>query len=109
MKQQWTKEELIEHFILLPPEKQLIEKKNLETQLGFAVLFKYFQYEARFPSKAEDVPFAIVEFIAKQLRINADQFYQYPWQGITIKRHRGEIRKFFDFREHTAGDLQSIT
>lgn len=36
MKQQWTKEELIEHFTLLPPERQLVEEKNRESQLGFA-------------------------------------------------------------------------
>jgi Domain of unknown function (DUF4158) len=109
MKQQWTKEELIEHFTLLPSERKLVENKNFETQLGFAVLFKYFQHEARFPTDADNVPFAVVEFIAEQLRINTDQFYQYPWKGVTIKRHRSEIRKFFGFREHTADDLQAIS
>jgi hypothetical protein len=53
MKQQWTKEELIEHFILLSPEKQLVEAKYSGTQLGFAVLFDYFLYEARFPKNAQ--------------------------------------------------------
>lgn len=75
LKQQWTEEELIEHFILLPPEKQLVETKNLETRLGFAILFKYFQQEARFPKSAEDVPSSVVKFIAKQLQTSTDQFY----------------------------------
>jgi Domain of unknown function (DUF4158) len=109
LKQHWTKEELIEHFILLPPEKQLVETKNLETRLGFAVLFKYFQQETRFPTSAEDVPSSVVEFIAKQLRTSTDQFYQYAWKGRTIERHRAQIRKHFGFREHTADDLQSIS
>ncbi|SEN71741.1 hypothetical protein SAMN05444955_11947 [Lihuaxuella thermophila] len=44
MKQQWSNEELINYFILLEPEKQLIEAKYVKSQLGFAVLFKYFQH-----------------------------------------------------------------
>ncbi|UWE05296.1 DUF4158 domain-containing protein [Laceyella sacchari] len=109
MKQQWTREELIEHFTLLEPEKQLVEAKYAKSQLSFAVLFKYFQQEARFPENAESVPFPVVEFIAKQLRTSTDQFYQSGWKSRTIERHRAEIRKFFGFREHTADDLQEIS
>ncbi|SFJ18997.1 DUF4158 domain-containing protein [Thermoflavimicrobium dichotomicum] len=74
MEQQWTKEELIEYFSLLQPERQLIEAKNFETRLGFAVLFKYFQHEARFPDRAEDVPLPVIEFLAKHLRVSTDHF-----------------------------------
>ncbi|MFC7439593.1 DUF4158 domain-containing protein [Laceyella putida] len=95
MKQQLTKEELIEHFTLLPPERQLVEEKNLDSQLGFAVLFKCFQNEARFPESAEDVPFPVIKFLANQLRTSTDQFYQYSWTGRSIKRHRVQIRKHF--------------
>jgi TnpA family transposase len=109
LKQQWTKEELIEHFTLLPPERQLIETKNFETRLGFAVLFKYFQHDARFPDGPEDVPIPVVDFLAKHLRVNMEHFEQYDWTGRTIKRHRVEIRKLFGFREHTANDLQAIS
>jgi hypothetical protein len=70
VKQQWTNEELIEHFILLPSEK-------LETRLGFATLFKYFQYESRFPEDRGNIPFSVIEFLAKQLSVSMDQFYGY--------------------------------
>jgi TnpA family transposase len=109
LKQQWTKEELIEYFSLLQPERQLIEAKNFETRLGFAVLFKYFQHEARFPDRAENVPIPVIEFLAKHLRVSTDHFDRYSWNGITIRRHRSEIRKFFGFREHSANDLQEIS
>lgn len=109
MKQQWTREELIEHFSLLQPERQLIEAKKFETRLGFAVLFKYFQHEARFPDAPEDIPLSVVKFLAKHLRVSTEHFDQYPWDGVTIRRHRSEIRKFFGFREHSASDLQEIS
>ena len=99
MKQQWTNEELVEHFILLPSEKEMAETKKLETRLGFATLFKYFQYEARFPEDRENLPFSVIEFLAKQLNVSTDQFYGYAWKGRTIERHRAQIRKYFNFRD----------
>ncbi len=51
MKRNWTDDELIEHFILVPMERQLIGNKTGASRLGFAVLLKYFQHEARFPIK----------------------------------------------------------
>ncbi|WP_143034992.1 DUF4158 domain-containing protein [Marininema mesophilum] len=53
MKQQWTKEELIQHFVLLEPEKKLVEAKRTNSQLTFAVLFRYFQQEACFPENTK--------------------------------------------------------
>ncbi|WP_240421682.1 hypothetical protein [Paenibacillus periandrae] len=36
-------------FTFLPNEMQQVGNKSGETRLGFSVLFKFFQYEARFP------------------------------------------------------------
>jgi len=53
VKRQWSPEELIEHFSLLPQEHSLllaaIANVVPHNQLGFAVLLKFFQVEARFP------------------------------------------------------------
>ncbi|WP_318184160.1 DUF4158 domain-containing protein [Metabacillus idriensis] len=43
--------------------------KTEANRLGFALLLKYFQQEARFPHKKQDVPKVIIEYIAKQLDI----------------------------------------
>ncbi|MDP1512066.1 hypothetical protein Q8I65_17965 [Paenibacillus ottowii] len=50
MKRNWELDELIEHFTILPNEMRLIENKTGETRIGFAVLLKFFQNEARFPT-----------------------------------------------------------
>jgi hypothetical protein len=109
MKSQWTEEELVEHFVLMPAEKRLIDNKNINTQLGFAVLFKYFQQEACFPMKPSSIPFSIINFLAKQLNIPADQWKHYSWEGRSIKRHRAEIRQYFGFREHSNQDVKDIS
>jgi hypothetical protein len=66
LKRNWDVEELIEHFTLLPEEMQLVGNKSGETRIGFAVLLKVFQYQARFPAKNE-IPKAVVQFSNPQL------------------------------------------
>ncbi|MFB5664087.1 Tn3 family transposase [Alteribacillus sp. HJP-4] len=109
MKHQWTEEELVEHFIFLPTERQVVEKKRNTTRLGFAVLFKYFQQEARFPTDPSMIPLPVIEFIAKQLQVSTDQFRYYDWRGRTLERHRAEVRQHFGFREHSIQDVKDIS
>ena len=49
MKKYWDSEELIEIFTLTKEELEIFKKKSDETKLGFAILFKFFQSEGRFP------------------------------------------------------------
>jgi hypothetical protein len=66
VKRNWNEEELIEHFTLLPDELYLAMGNKIEgNRLGFAVLLKYFQQEARFPYKKQDIPKVVMEYIAK--------------------------------------------
>lgn len=107
MKKNWNNEELMEHFTLLPNERHLVMGNKTEVnRLGFAVLLKYFQQEARFPNKKQDIPKVVIEYIAKQLDISSDQFDEYSWGGKekTYTRHRQNIRSLFDFRELTGKD-----
>ena len=59
MKRQWEPEELIEQFILTPAELALLPEDltnaNPSNRLGFAVLLKFFQVEARFPQIGKSV------------------------------------------------------
>jgi hypothetical protein len=72
------------------------------------VLFKYFQQEARFPIQPSSIPFSIINYLAKQLKIPTDQWKHYSWEGRSIKRHRAEIRQYFGFREHSNQDVKNI-
>src|SRR5699024_4868027 len=101
-------DELVEHFTLLPHEMELISNKTGPTRLGFAVLLKVFQHEARLPIYKHEVPSAIVQYIAKQMKIEPSLYSQYNWSGRTIKYHRAQIRDFFGFREATVQDAKSI-
>ena len=64
------------------------------TQLGFSVLLKYFELEARFPRHAGE---AAVRYVAAQVKVDPALFRQYPWSGGTIEYHRAQIRTALDF------------
>lgn len=109
MKRNWEIDELIEHFTILPNEMKLIENKTGETKIGFAVLLKFFQNEARFPTHKHEVPKVVVSYIAKQIFSEPSLYSKYDWNGRAIKYHRSQIREFFSFREDTIQDAHEMT
>lgn len=110
MKRNWNEDELLEHFVVLPIERKLIGNKTGASRLGFAILLKYFQQEARFPSKKQDIPKVVVEFIAQQLGLSSALFEEYRWGAgeRNFTYHRKQIREFFGFRELTAKDNELL-
>ena len=108
MKRAWHPEELVEHWTILPREWPLIEHKHGATRLGFAVLFKSFQYAGVFPRASQDVPLTVVDHIAQQVGVPADTWAQYAWDGRTIEYQRAQIRQHLGFREATVADGETL-
>ncbi|HDR6319023.1 TPA: Tn3 family transposase [Bacillus thuringiensis] len=108
MKRNWNQNELDEHFSLLPNENHLVlSKKTSANRIGFAVLLKYFQQEAQFPNKKQDVPKEVVQHLADQVDASVEDFFDnYGWGGKerSYTEHRKAIRNLFGFRELTAND-----
>lgn len=104
MQAAWTDDQLIESWTLLDDDRLLLSNKSGSTRLGFAVLLKFFEVEARFPLSAGEVPGAAVRFVAAQLGVAAEEFARYDWSGRTVKYHRAQIREFFGFREPSEAD-----
>lgn len=81
MKRQWKAEELIGNFILPEHEREILPSSRTNAaahnQLGFAVLLKFFQLEARFPNHKNEVAKAVVSFIAQQLELAYENCLQY--------------------------------
>nr|WP_281999019.1 DUF4158 domain-containing protein [Priestia flexa] len=108
MKRNWNQNELDEHFSLLPNENHLVlSKKTSANCIGFAVILKYFQQEAQFPNKKQDVPKEVVQHLANQVDASVEDFFDnYGWGGKerSYTEHRKAIRNLFGFRELTAND-----
>lgn len=108
MKRIWELDDLIDHFTFAPNEMQLIGNKSGETRIGFAVIFKFFQNEARFPYNKSEVPKTIIEYIGKQIGVNPNLFYQYDMESRSYYYHKSQIREFFNFRESTVEEAEDI-
>ncbi len=108
MKRQWEPEELIEQFILMPAELAILPEEvtnaNASNRLGFAVLLKFFQVEARFPQSPVEIPKVVVAFIAHQLQLTEEDYRHDNWSGRTTKTHRAQIRTFLGFRPIAQSD-----
>lgn len=110
MKQNWTLDELIDNWLLLPVEEALVNNyRSDRNKLGVALLLKYFQIAGRFPHRRRDIPQAAVSFVARQLQVSDQHLAEYNWRGRTIKFHRAAIRDFLGFREGTVADAEAVT
>ena len=101
MKHHWQQEELQAHFTLSPDDLNFLSGTEDHNRLGLALLLKYFAFEGQFPQKADEVPRALVEFVAAQLELPPEVYQAYIWQGRTHKRHRQMIRDHLGFRAYT--------
>jgi len=85
MKQQWSSQELIDHWTLTQIEIALAQSisKNDYNQLGYALMLKYFQRLGKFPQRKQDIPGQIIMHIAQQLRMQESAYTSYNWTGRT--------------------------
>lgn len=108
MRSEWEFEDLIASWTLVEADWKLIANKSGATRLGFALLLKFFEIDARFPDRMDEIPTAAVSFVAEQVKVPASALESYDWSGRSITLHRGQIRKAFGFRECSEGDKQKL-
>lgn len=118
MKKNWNENEFLTDFVLIPNELHLFMVNKTEAnRLGFALLLKYFQQEAKFPSTKQDVPKVSIEYIAKQLDISPEHFEEYYWGWKrkdlhpTSKKHKGFLwfSRTHTYRHVTFVYIKTIT
>jgi hypothetical protein len=106
---EWSPEELVVSWALVGDDWRRVGHTSGATRLGFAVLLKFFELQARFPRAASDVPPGAMPYVAEQVGVPAARFADY-WQAArTVERHRAEIRGVFGFREATHADEKTLT
>jgi hypothetical protein len=101
--------DLVEHWTLVGAERDLVAAKHRDTQLGFRLLLKFYGRFGRFPRGRAELHDDAVDFVARQLGVDASSFGFYEWTGCTIKRHRAEFRVHHGFRECTVADAEALT
>jgi TnpA family transposase len=109
MQRVWEPEDLVAAWTLVEPDWDLVANKTGHSRLGFALLLKFFELEARFPSDAGELPAAAVDYVAAQVKVSPDQLAKYAWSGRTIEYHRAQVRDALGFREPTRADEEALT
>jgi TnpA family transposase len=109
VRRDWEPDELIASWTLVDDDWRLVGNKSGATRLGFALLLKFFEIDARFPRHAGEVPPAAVTYIAGQVQVPAEAFATYDWSGRTLKYHRAQIRTALGFREAGREDEERLT
>ncbi|MGV9599487.1 Tn3 family transposase [Streptosporangium sandarakinum] len=107
MRREWELEDLIACWTLDEDEFALVGNKTGATRLGFSLMLKYFELEARFPRR-EDVPRPAVEFMAGQVKVDPELFAGYDFTARQVTNHRKQIREFYGFCEPTVGDEDKL-
>jgi hypothetical protein len=104
VRKQWDPDELIEAWTLVEADWELVGNKTGTTRLGFSLILKFYELERRFPACAEEVPTAVVKYVASLVKVGAALFAKYSWRGRTIKYHRAQIRKAYGTRPASEAD-----
>jgi len=108
MKQAWMTDEIIEHFSLLESEQEFVRANAPHNKLGKALLFKFFQYTARFPEDQSEIPSQAVDYVAQQLGLLPQVLDAYKWHGRSIKQQRKAIREFYGFHPATVTNQDEL-
>jgi TnpA family transposase len=105
----YTHEELVEHFLLSPAERALVETcRGDVNRHGMAVLLKTVQYLGYFPDHLQQVPEVVRTFLAHQLQLLWDVTEHYPWRSGTHDAHLTLIRQHTGFRYPTGQDKREL-
>jgi hypothetical protein len=109
MRQWWSAEELEDQWSLTVSDRQLVANKTGVSRLGFAVLLKFYEIDARFPESSEDVPVEAVVHVAQSVGVDWRAFASYSLTDRSAERHRAQIRESFGFRASTESDVDVLT
>ncbi|WP_212735575.1 DUF4158 domain-containing protein [Herbidospora galbida] len=97
-------DELVGNWTLVGDELALLSNRRGPTKLAFALLLRFYALNGRFPKGRYELPDQAVGYVARLVRIPAEDLALYEWDGRTIKDHRKDIREFFGFRECSVAD-----
>ena|SRR5450755_4429434 len=101
---EWELRELIASWTLDENDWKLLANKTGATRLGFALLLKFFDLEGRFRAGPQELPGAVIDYVAGLVKVPASDLAGYAWSGRTIEYHRAQIREARGFREAAGED-----
>jgi TnpA family transposase len=103
-----TLDELVATWTLVSADWELVGNKTGATRLGFALVLKFFEREARFPTGPSEFSDVVIEFVARQVNVASGELGGYVWGERSARGHRSQIRESFGFRICTRTDEEAV-
>ncbi|MFD6181392.1 DUF4158 domain-containing protein [Streptomyces goshikiensis] len=85
-------DELVERWMLLKDERDLVSGKRDATRLGFAVPLTFSTQYGRYLRGWVELSGEDVEFVARQVRAPASELGMYEWTGQADEHRRAQVR-----------------
>jgi len=105
-----TQPEIIAHYTLSSDDIHFIQRHHGQTnRLGLAVQLGGLRYPGRRLTDLLPIPEAILNYIAGQLAIAPERFYEYGQRLATIYEHLDNIRQAYGYRDYGTQDLLPLT
>ncbi len=104
VRREWELDDLIASWTLVDVDLEVLAGKHSATRSSFAVMLKFFEIEGRFPRHGGEVPPAAVDYLARQLGLEAGEGSRFEVVGRSAERHRTQIRDLLGFRVFSRGD-----
>lgn len=109
MHRQWTLDDRVEHFTLLPHERTLIVTARMpHTRLSFAIFRTWLLSAGRFPQHRSDVPLPVIEHLARQWNLAPAVVMHGDVRSRSSEDQRAQIRTMRDVREATVQDADDL-
>lgn len=103
MKKEWHPDELARHWLLSPHEHDLLGESGT-ARLNFAILLKAFQLDGRFPERRGDIAESVVTFVARQLGVLPESYFEEDWSDRTQRLRRVEVPEHCGFHAFRGED-----
>jgi TnpA family transposase len=101
MKEDWSADELVEHFSLDHDTIASLANRTKPSKLGFALQLKLLELNGEVPRDKKAVPTVVVAFVAKQLSVHPSEFGFYPWDDRSFRRDRAQAIERLGLRKPT--------
>jgi TnpA family transposase len=100
-----TPAEMATHYVLSPEDLLLVRaKRRITNRLGFAVQLCLLRYPGQGLGSGQQLPVAMLEFVARQLSILTGAFSNYARRDQTRREHAAELHAFLGLRSFRLSD-----
>ncbi len=105
-----SKWELASYYTLSPQDINLIKRRRRDhNRLGFAIQLCLLRFPGWTLSDANPIPNAVLNYIADQIHVNAQEFQYYAGREQTKYEHLEEIRKFYGYTFFSMSNYRQLS